>query len=203
MEFAALLWGDARDAVEASVAPSPAVLSTHIPDVGSMASSSHEQPRLSTLGPSADVSAAQSTHTAPRASAASEVANEASMDGLSEGGISAVSDIAAARSTTATLMQVEGMLVYREEYSGFHGRYHRYKVKCPHNGSCHKEKKGTCEKKRGDGPAQHKNFGPMEPLGFLGAWAAARSRFPNRKEHVGHSPKLHEVRHYMVANGLL
>ena len=72
----------------------------------------------------------------------------------------------------------------------------RYWIRCQHH--------EDCQKYRGCGPAQCRNFGDQEPIGFLGAWHRLGAACPDARTHV-HAvrPRLDQVEAFLRDNMFL
>jgi hypothetical protein len=77
---------------------------------------------------------------------------------------------------------------------GEKGHYRRYRVLCPLAGTQHAGGR-SCEKYRS--AALSHDMGPVEPLAYLGAWAAASTDCGSRAAHVAFRPGTRAVRAYM------
>ncbi len=65
--------------------------------------------------------------------------------------------------------------------------YTRLRLRCQECDGRHKAPM-LCQKKRNVGAAQTHRFGPLEPIGYLGAWAEACHNFPTQQAHVRYRP---------------
>ncbi len=101
-------------------------------------------------------------------------------------------------------MELDGVPVVEDMFghAGQPGSYRRIVVRCPCTQTTHHVLHKACEKRRGLGANQRMHFGELEPFGFLGAWLAARDRFPDRRSHMAYVPNVAAVSAYMDAAGL-
>ena len=56
-----------------------------------------------------------------------------------------------------------------------------------------------CTLTRNIGVKTTKNFGPDEPIAYVGAWLASANLFPSAAEHAQHKPSIADVEKYMVS----
>ena len=90
---------------------------------------------------------------------------------------------------------LEGATIYHELRVG-ENPYHRIRVECPIPG--HKAKKACCRRRNLHGD-QCKNFGPMEPYAYLGAWLRKGNQYAARSGHMDTKslPSKSEIEAYM------
>ncbi len=81
------------------------------------------------------------------------------------------------------------------------GHYKRLLIKCPLAHSQHWDADRPCQKYRGLGEGQMRQFGRREPEGYLSAWAAAAGQFESRGAHVRWVPPVAAVREAMRSLG--
>ena len=81
----------------------------------------------------------------------------------------------------------------RIRFDKFYDQYSRYIITCTHHWGC--------EKKRGCGIEQTKNFGPWEPIAYLAVWERHGSHTSVERHNPDVKPSLEEIREWLVANG--
>ncbi len=74
------------------------------------------------------------------------------------------------------------------------GHYKRLLIKCPLAHSQHWDADRPCQKYRGLGEGQMRQFGQREPEAYLSAWAAGAGQFESRGAHVRWAPPVAAVR---------
>jgi hypothetical protein len=82
----------------------------------------------------------------------------------------------------------------RYQKSGVLGQpqaFRRWSAKCNEH--------AKCTLTRNIGVKTTKNFGPDEPIAYVGAWLASANLFPSAAEHAQHKPSTADVEEYMVS----
>jgi hypothetical protein len=97
---------------------------------------------------------------------------------------------------------VEGQRVIEDFFQPRRGGkpYTRYQVQCKFRDCKHAP---HCEKKRGVGPRQTSQFGPLESWAYLGVWLQCGSQASSKKEHLEVHPTAAQVKKYLSDRGMI
>ena len=102
-----------------------------------------------------------------------------------------------ARGRRAVIAEMFGVEVVQDIHlhPGEPGHYIRLSVNCPQCAAGHPD----CGKRRNIGEAQCRNFGQVEPLGFIGVWLERANSFADKASHLKFTPSLADIRSFLIA----